>query len=187
MRSFASARFVIVLLLALAAMGGTAIPAMAQAAQVGSSSGLPLPRFVSVRNAPVNVRVGPGTQYQVAFTFVRPGVPVEITAEFDTWRRIRDVDGDEGWVHQNLVVGERTALVAPWQAEGSVALRTGRDANSPVRAWLSPQHMVSVRSCDALVCEIRLNHTDADGRSVTYQGFIAQETLWGVYEGEVFN
>lgn len=166
---------------------GVIAPSQAQTAQVGRSSGLPVPRFVSVRNAPVNVRVGPGTQYQVAFTFLRPGIPVEITAEFDTWRRIRDVEGDEGWVHQNLVVGDRTALVAPWQAEGPIALRVGARPEAAVRAWLAPNMLVSVRSCDATACEIRLNHTDPDGRATTYQGFIAQDMLWGVYGGEIFD
>ena len=161
--------------------------AQAQTAQVGRSSGLPVPRFVSVRNAPVNVRVGPGTNYDIAFTFIQPNVPVEITAEFDTWRRIRDVEGDEGWVHQNLVVGDRTALVAPWQAEGSIALRVAPQPETAVRAWLAPGMLVSVRSCDAAACEIRLSHTGADGRATTYQGFVAQETLWGVYAGEVFD
>src|SRR5690606_14346104 len=166
---------------------GVIAPSQAQTAQVGRSSGLPVPRFVSIRNAPVNVRVGPGTNYDIAFTFVRPGVPVEITAEFDTWRRIRDVEGDEGWVHQNLVVGDRTALIAPWQAEGSIALRVGPQPDAAVRAWLAPSMLVAVHSCDASACEIRLSHTGADGRATTYQGFVAQETLWGVYAGEVFD
>lgn len=163
-------------------------PALAQSAAVGPSSGLPLPRYVSVRNAPTNVRVGPGTQYDIAFTFIQPGVPVEIVQEFDTWRKIRDVEGDEGWVHQNLVVGDRTALVAPWQTGGGpIALRAGLGPNTAVRAWLGPKMLVSVRSCDGTSCEIRLTHTRPGSGSATYQGFVPQTTLWGVYEGEIFD
>lgn len=187
LRSFVPLRLLVVLALALCAPALSVAPAIAQNAQVGASSGLPIPRFVSMRNAPTNVRVGPGTQYDIAFTFVRPGVPVEITAEFDTWRRIRDVEGDEGWVHQNLVVGDRTALIAPWQAEGPIALRVSANPESAVRAWLSPTMLVSVRTCTGTACEIRLSHTGPDGNTSSYQGFVAQQTLWGVYEGEVFD
>ncbi|WP_417578825.1 SH3 domain-containing protein [Pelagibacterium sp.] len=187
MRFFVQLRLLLVLVMALGAPALSVGPALAQNAQVGASSGLPIPRFVSIRNAPINIRVGPGTQYDIAFTFVRPSVPVEITAEFDTWRRIRDVEGDEGWVHQSLVVGDRTALVAPWQAEGPIALRVSSDPESGVRAWLAPKMLVSVRHCTGMACEIRLNHTDANGRATTYQGYVDQEVLWGVYEDEVFD
>lgn len=187
LRFFISLRLLLVLVLALGAPAFSVTPLLAQNAQTGAASGLPIPRFVSMRNAPTNVRVGPGTNYDIAFTFLRPGVPVEITAEFDTWRRIRDVEGDEGWVHQNLVVGDRTALVAPWRQEGPVALRVATSPDSAVRAWLSPNMLVSVRTCTGTACEIGLSHTGPDGRATSYQGFVAQETLWGVYEGEVFD
>lgn len=159
----------------------------AQAQQVGSASGLPLPRFVSLRDAPSNVRVGPGTQYAIAWSFVVGGVPLEIIQEFDTWRKVRDVDGDEGWLHQSLLVGNRTALVTPWANDGETALRAGASANSAVRAWLSPDIIVGVRKCDGAFCEIDFAHTDAEGRSQRYRGFVAQDSLWGVYQGEVFD
>lgn len=178
-------RFFLLLALGIAAFVGAVSPAFTQ--QVGGSSGLPLPRFVTIRNAPVNVRVGPGTQYDIAFTFVRPGVPVEIVQEFDTWRRIRDVEGDEGWVHTNLVVGDRTAIISPWSADGPIALRTEAAAEAPVRAWLSSNMLVSVRSCDGRFCEVGLTYSGPDGRNANYRGFVGQETLWGVYEGEIWD
>ena len=63
---------------------------------------------------------GPGQEYDVAFTFVRAGLPVEITQEFDNWRKIRDSEGSEGWVFHSLLSGKRTALVAPWDKSGPV-------------------------------------------------------------------
>ena len=42
-------------------------PAPVVAQTFDTPSGLPLPRFVSIRNAPVNVRVGPGTRYEIAW------------------------------------------------------------------------------------------------------------------------
>ena len=70
-------------------------------------TGLPLPRFVTLRANEVNLRSGPGTRYPIDWVYRRSGMPVEIIDEFDTWRRIRDWQGTEGWVHQSMVQGRR--------------------------------------------------------------------------------
>ena len=80
------------------------------------ASGLPVPRFVSLKAGRVNVRVGPGEDYKIAWVFTKPGLPIEVIQEYDTWRRIRDSDGTMGWVFQSLLSGKRTAVVAPWAA-----------------------------------------------------------------------
>src|ERR1700757_4096765 len=75
-------------------------------------SGLPLPRFASLRSDEVNVRTGPGTRYPVDWVFKRKGMPVEIVAEFENWRKNRDLQGASGWVHQSLLTGKRSFLIA---------------------------------------------------------------------------
>src|SRR5262245_5050819 len=70
-------------------------------------SGLPIPRFASLRSDEVNVRSGPGTRYPVEWVFKRKSMPVEIVAEYDIWRKIRDWQGASGWVHQSLLTGKR--------------------------------------------------------------------------------
>lgn len=86
-------------------------PAAGGPASAVKTSGLPIPRFVSLRSAEVNARTGPSTRYPVEWVFVRRGMPVEVTAEFDTWRRIRDWDGSEGWVHQSMLSSKRSVIV----------------------------------------------------------------------------
>src|ERR1044072_3620785 len=93
-------------------------------------SGLPLPRFVSLKADKINVRRGPSSEHQVAWVYQRKGLPVEITAEFENWRRIRDSDGEEGWVYQSMLSGKRMALVAPWRKEEAVPLYVQPDASS---------------------------------------------------------
>lgn len=162
-----------------------AVPAGAQQ-QVGNVSGLPLPRFVTVSAAPVNVRVGPGTNYEIAWTFLKPRIPVEIIQEFDTWRQIRAIEGDTGWVHQSLVTGERTALIEP-ESGDQTPLLANPNPESAVRAWLGRDLQVSLRGCNGSYCEASLSHTGEDGRSASYRGFVAQGDLWGAYPGEVFD
>ena len=153
-------------------------PVAAQAGAAGVStgaSGLPIPRFVSLKASRVNVRIGPGEDYKIAWVFVRPGLPIEIIQEFETWRRIRDSDGTVGWVFQSLLSGKRNAVVAPWSQGDPMPIRTSADANSAISAYLGPGVMAELDTCQNGWC--RLSGTD-------FRGWIAQDQLWGVYPGE---
>src|SRR5271166_4566254 len=104
-RSFRAAVFMTVMM-----MIGTAAGAAEQTA-VGSATGLPVPRFVSLKSDRVTVRAGPTKDQDVRWVFTRLALPVEVTAEFENWRRIRDREGAEGWVYHSLLSGRRTVLV----------------------------------------------------------------------------
>jgi SH3-like domain-containing protein len=164
-----------------------AIPAGSVFAQANNPSGLPLPRFATTRSEPINVRVGPGTRYEIAWTYLKAGVPVEIVQEFDTWRKIRDVDGEEGWVHQNLLTGTRAGYVTPVLANGEIALRSAEADDAATRAMLGPGLRVQIKACNGTWCEITASGNSEGGRSSTYSGFLHQEELWGVYPDEVFD
>lgn len=174
-------RYVLGFLCALALV----TPAIAQS--VNNPSGQPLPRFATTRSEPINVRVGPGTRYDVAWVFVQSGQPVEIIQEFDTWRKIRDVDGEEGWVHQNLLATRRTGLVTPWASDGQIALRANPKSDGAVRAWLTPGIRVEVDRCSAGWCTVKAYFTPPNGRRQTFSGFVSQLDIWGVYPNEDFS
>lgn len=151
-----------------------ALPAQAANPQTGPS-GLPLPRFVSFKSDRVNMRQGPSRDHRVLWTYVRAGLPVEITAEFDHWRRIRDSEGAEGWVQQGLLSGRRTALVAPW-AKGKLFQLYEKDSESAdVKARVEAGVLLSLDYCDGSFCGV-----DA-GKA---KGYMRQDVLWGVYPKE---
>lgn len=160
-------------------------PALPVEAQETGASGLSLPRFVSTRSAPINVRVGPGTKYDVAWIFRKAGLPVEIVEEYDVWRKVRYVDGDEGWIHQSLLIGRRTALVEPFGGDGQAALRTRADDAAPLRAWLAAGRLVSVDRCQDGWCEVEAGG-DESGTPLVRGSVLAVE-LWGVYPDEDVN
>ena len=157
-----------------AALAGSA---GAQSSDRARGTGLPLPRFVSLKSDDVNVRRGPGQEYDVSFTFVRKGLPVEIVQEFDNWRKIRDSDGDEGWVFHSLLSGERTALVAPWEAGGEFPAHATAETAATVVAYLQPRVIADIESCTGTWCLVSVQG---------YEGWIEQERLWGVYPSEEF-
>ncbi len=145
-----------------------------QAGKQTGSSGLPLPRFVSLKAEKVNVRRGPSSDHAVAWVFQRKGMPVEIVAEFENWRRIRDSDGEEGWILQNMLSGKRTAAVAPWRKGQTMALYRSAGSGGMV-ARLQAGVIVEIAACTGEWCRI-----SAGG----FDGWIEQTMLWGVYPGE---
>ena len=109
-------------------------------------SGLPLPRFVSLKASKGNLRIGPGLNYSVDWMYLKPGLPMEIVQEYDTWRRVRDAEGAEGWINQSLLSGKRTALAAPWQQgkQIEIPLLAKPQDDARVVAKLQPGVMGSV-------------------------------------------
>ena len=172
----------VLVLAALAAAGGNRLAASdmpavpAQAHQVRGPSGLALPRFVSLKTGRVNVRRGPSTTHQVIWVFARKGLPVEIIAEFGNWRRIRDSDGEEGWVFHSLLVGERTALIAPWRKGERITLADGASDTANAAFVVEAGVLGQVGGCDGSWCRFT---------TAGFTGWVEQELLWGVYPGEI--
>jgi SH3-like domain-containing protein len=138
-------------------------------------SGLPIPRFVSLKAEKVNVRRGPSSDHPVAWVFQRKGLPVEIVAEFENWRRIRDSDGEEGWILQNMLSGKRTAVMAPWKQGQNIALYSSASKAGGLVAQVGSGVVGEVEGCTGEWCEIT-----AGG----YDGWVEQTQVWGVYPGE---
>jgi SH3-like domain-containing protein len=150
--------------------------APAQSVTLGPS-GLPLPRFVSLKSGRVNSRVGPGVNYSVEWMYTKSGLPMEIVQEYDTWRRVRDAEGSEGWINQSLLSGRRTAIVTPWQRgkEARINLLSEPDEKASVVAIIEPGVIGSIKACNGQWCEMTF-----DGHT----GWLSQSSLWGAYPGE---
>jgi SH3-like domain-containing protein len=144
------------------------------------ASGLPVPRFVSLKSDRVNMRKGPGTDYPTAWVYRRAGLPLEVIKEFEGWRQVRDADGAAGWVLQSFLSGRRTALVLPWEIKPGapapkVALRYNDSERSRAVAMIEAGVIANLMTCDGLWCRVTIDK---------FQGYIEQKKLWGVYEGE---
>lgn len=170
------------LLAAMMAVLPLSAPARAQTTNsIGKSeSGLALPRYVSLKSGRVNLRTGPGRDYSVDWMYLKPGLPMEIIQEYDTWRRVRDSEGTEGWVSQSLLSGKRTGIAAPWQKgkPALVSLYGEADEKSPLVASVEPGAVGLVKSCNGGWCQISF-----DG----HEGWMLQEQVWGVYPDETIS
>ncbi len=165
-----SMRLFLVLLLLL-------LPSLASAQEGGAfrSTALPLPRFAALKSDKVYARAGPDQRYPVTWVYQKPGLPVEITQEYDAWRKIRDVDGGEGWVHKSLLSGKRTALI---QGKDVVTLKDRPASDGRVMAKLEPHVVARLEKCSPTWCRV-----EADG----YKGWIERNLIWGIYATEELN
>lgn len=144
------------------------------------ASGLPIPRYVSLKSDRVNLRSGPGTDYPTTWVYRRAGLPLEVIEEFETWRKVRDAEGTVGWVLHSLLSGRRTALVLPWELkEGKpppqVSIRSSDSERSGAIAIVEAGVIADVQSCDGAWCFVSVDR---------YRGYVEQKKLWGIYERE---
>jgi SH3-like domain-containing protein len=147
-----------------------------QAAVEAGKAQLPLPRFVSLKSDKVNVRKGPSTDQAIVWIFSRAGLPVEVIAESDNWRRVRDSEGADGWVFHSLLSARRTVLVTPWsKGDESVPLYASKSTGSRALATLQSGVLGNVLECDGAWCRVSVDD---------YSGYVQQDKLWGVYRGE---
>ena len=160
---------------ALIVMVFAAAAGATHAQSVGSASGLPVPRFVSLKADKVNMHVGPSKTYETKWLYQRQGLPVEITAESENWRRIRDSDGTEGWVYHSLLSGKRTAMVIAKNPGDLVPLYANADVEAGIAAKLERGVVGAVKRCGEGWCYF-------SGRG--FEGWIQQIRLWGVYPDE---
>jgi|APCry1669189241_1035207.scaffolds.fasta_scaffold73818_2 SH3-like domain-containing protein len=142
---------------------------------IGPVSGLPLPRFVSLKSDRVNMHEGPTRNHPIHWIYQRAGLPVEITAEFETWNKIRDSEGAEGWVLHSLLSGRRTAMVVQGKSTGNLMLFASPNTKSAVVAALQPGVIGTLKTCDGTWCHIFGDDFD---------GYMQQSNLWGVYPNE---
>lgn len=155
--------------------------ALAADAQAKGASGLPLPRFASLKSDRVNLRAGPSTEYPTSWVYKRAGLPLEIVKEFEGWREVRDADGSSGWVLQSFLSGRRTALVLPWEVKAGkpvpqVALKSSDSASAGATAQIEAGVIANLHACDRKWCYVTVGD---------FRGYLEQKQLWGVYENEV--
>ncbi len=136
-------------------------------------TGLPIPRFASLSSKEANVRSGPGKRYPIKWVLVRKQIPLEIIEEYEHWRKIRDIQGDEGWIHKSQLSGKRTAIIK----NNNTKLFGSASVQSSVKAILQNGVVVVIDYCKQGFCEVEASEVS---------GYVETQNLWGVYYGEEF-
>jgi len=138
----------------------------------GLVTNLPIPRYVSLKTSECNVRRGPSLSHRIDWVYKRRGLPVQITAEYGHWRRVRDRDGAGGWVHYSLLSGVRTVIVQ----QEMLSLRRVPTPDAEIVADFESGVIARLGKCKPDWCRIA-----ADG----YSGWAPKAALWGVDADEI--
>lgn len=156
------------------------------ASEVGQVTGLPIPRFVALKSSETNLRKGPNVKYPVVWNYKQKNYPLEVVAEFENWRKLRDLDGEEGWVHVNLITGARKALISDNKYQSSkneysklsreLVLFRYPDEDSYPMLRVELGVLAAIKSCTLDWCKLKMNDITAWAR---------KENLWGVYKEEI--
>ncbi len=142
-----------------------------------NETGFQIPRFVSLRSDKVYARTGPGKEYPIRYIYQRKNLPVEVTLEYLGWRKIRDQQGAEGWVHNTLLSGKRNATIDIEQF--NIKIRKNPNQTARATALVENNAIVRIEKC------IKNNWCQVS--SAGYKGWIQRKNLWGVYQNEFFD
>lgn len=140
-------------------------------------SGFNLPRMVSFRTEPVNVRSGPGKKYPIEWVYQQKGAPVEIISEYDGWREIKDWEGSVSWVHKTMLTGKRFVKVITL---GENNIYNSNSYHSDIIAKVEDGVVGEVLKCakNNDFCLIKFD---------SVEGWVPKKILFGVYEHENIN
>ena len=141
--------------------------------QKGPVTNFPLPRFVSMKAPEANVRRGPSLKHKIDWVYKHQNIPLEIIAEHGHWRKVRDRDGQGGWVHYSLLTGVRTVIVI----ENLLPINIRPDNSSPIIATLEDGAVTRLKKCIKDWCQIKISG---------YQGWVLKNGIWGVNSDELY-
>ena len=134
---------------------------------------LSYPYFASLKTSKINARCGPGVSYPIEWVYIKTNTPVEVLEEFEHWRKIRDVQGDETWVNKTMIGKKRTAIII---GEKIPMYEDANEKSSPM-ANLAKGVQVELKKCDMGWCQIKIENL---------KGFVQTSGLFGADPQEKF-
>ena len=135
---------------------------------IGSVTGLQIPRFVSIKSSKVNVRRGPNSTYQIDWVYTKAGIPLKVIAEFGNWRRVKDFQGEGGWVHSRLLSGKRFVVFL----DDKSMLKRKPNQKSPAVAIIERGVIARLVSTTGDWVEVSVD---------SHSGWVRSDAIWGTY------
>jgi SH3-like domain-containing protein len=111
-------------------------------------------RFISLRNDETNVRLGPSLDYPIKFVYKAKNIPIQVIGEYDNWYKIKDKDGEEGWLNRNLTIKKRHLLVI----DGTQIIYRRNSVDSAPIFRVEEDVPLEFKKCDGEWCKVELNN-----------------------------
>ena len=143
--------------------------------EIGQVTGYKIPRFVSLKSDEVNLRIGSSTNYPIILKYVTKNMPIEITDEYERWRKIRDKDGNEGWIRKDLLKGDRFTIIIK---NNKSKINMFSKPNGVPIGEIGELNIARIKVCLEKWCKIKFDN---------HKGWMNKKNLWGIYENETIN
>ena len=152
-------------------------PVRAQGPADEGETGLTIPRFVSLRSNHINARSGPGARYPIEWVYMQKSAPVEIIAELELWRKIKDWQGSESWVHKSMLSGKRSVKVIT-PGENNVYAKD--DFKAKIIAKVEDEVVGEIEKCP-------VNNSFCKIKFASITGWVPRQNLYGIYPEEIID
>tara|TARA_X000000950_G_scaffold284525_1_gene387848 strand:- start:52 stop:606 length:555 start_codon:yes stop_codon:yes gene_type:complete len=141
-------------------------------ADLGTETGLEIPRYVSLKSNDANIRVGASKNYPIVIKYIKKNYPLKITEEYQEWRKVEDFKKNIGWIHKSLISGTRTGLILSNDNDIELLNTVG----GKVVGKIGNGNIVFINKCKIDWCFIEIN---------SFKGWTNKKNIWGVKEGEI--
>ena len=141
---------------------------------IGSNTGLELPRFVSLKSDDANIRVGPSVNYPIVLKYTKANLPLKIIEEYNDWRKIEDIYSNIGWIHKSLIKGERRGIII---STDNSNVKLHNIEKGKIFGEIEVGAIVLISKCKKEWCQIEKNNI---------KGWIDKKNIWGSKKDEIF-
>ena len=129
--------------------------------------------FLSLSKDQGNMRYGPSKDHPIKWVYTKRGWPFEVKARFEQWVKVRDISGEEGWIHNSLLSSRMYGVVIPNEEKNYVILRKKKVSESAGLLRLEEGALVRVLACEGGSCKVSISG---------YKGFLEKKVLWGIVQ-----
>ena len=142
-------------------------------AEIGKTTGLEIPRYVSLKSNDANIRVGPSMNYPIKIKYVIKHYPLKVLDEYEEWRKVEDYKKNIGWIHKRLISGTRTGIVLSKENKNIELFNT---FDIVVIGEIGEGNIINLEKCKIDSCLVSKGN---------FKGWMSKKYIWGVEEKEI--
>tara|TARA_Y100000590_G_C15334748_1_gene869110 strand:+ start:44 stop:499 length:456 start_codon:yes stop_codon:yes gene_type:complete len=124
------------------------------------------PKYASIKKEKAYSRHNASFDAPIEYIYQKKYLPILIINEHDNWREIRDIEGDESWMHISMISYKKTFINKKEQN-----LYKYKDNKDIVNAIVKKGVVGKIIKCEEKLCKVKIK---------PYSGWIEKKNLWGI-------
>ena len=124
------------------------------------------PKYASLKKDRVYLRWNASFDAPIKFIYQKKNLPILIIDKYDVWKKVRDIEGTEGWIHTSMISNKKTFINNKEQN-----LLKYKDNINIVNAIVKKGVVGKIINCDEIFCKVKIK---------PYTGWVEKKYLWGI-------